>query len=407
MNATLKYAWKEIKRRKRRTFGIVLSFTIIAFIIVFVSTLARLTRDTTQSVLWDIGSHSVAYIPRLTVEGCCIQSYTTDRYDPDREGFLINNAPTNIIKPEQIDRIRRSPYVKDAAPFLMFRIKASTGTGEWVLGGLDLSRPVAYSSTVVAQKQLVEGNFLLEGDRHSIMVEKEFAAVHQLKPGSALTLGDSVYNVAAIVNPPLRPGKANIYMSLSDLRELVDTKLDEPINDPINAVLVESKGAKYHEKANADISRILGTNSRISSFGCYRPGTFSLGINWNTARAITLLVILSMFFLAVKIHFSSVVERRYDIGVLKAIGWRDQNVISQVMTESVLYSIAGGLIGITLALPALAWLPSSLTGGKDPMPGWWFIIAGILLPVAGGLLAGIISSGKAVRMNPAEILRVL
>ena len=97
MNLTFKYAWKEITRRKHKTAGSILSFAIMAFIIVFTTTLVQITRDTAQSVLWDIGSHSVAYIPRLTVEGCCIQSYTTDRYDPDREGFIVNNAPANII----------------------------------------------------------------------------------------------------------------------------------------------------------------------------------------------------------------------------------------------------------------------------------------------------------------------
>jgi len=408
MTDSLRYAWKEIKSRKRRSVGAILSYMLVGGIVVIVSSLATITRDSAQSVLIDIGAHSVAYIPRLTIEGCCIQKYATDRYDPDREGFIVNNAPSNIIPAEIINRIQQSPNVADASPYLMFRIRSSIGIGEWVLGGIDLTKPVAYRSTVVAEKQIVAGKFLQLEDKNLIMIESEFASINKLNVGSDLKLGDSMYKVAAIVQPPLRPGKANIYMSLNDLRELVATRLDEPLgNDIANAVLVESKGARYHQQALEDINTILGQSSRISSFGCSQPGISAMGISDNTAWTISAIVILCMFLLAMKIQYSSVIQRRFDIGVLKAIGWSNRDIFSQLMTEAMFYAVAGGLAGVIIAYIIVLSLPDDLMSGRESKVSYIILVAGILLPLAGGMMSGIIASFKAVHLQTAKILRMI
>lgn len=407
MSDSFRYAWKEIKRRKRRSTDAILSYVLVGAIVVVVSSLAGITRDSAQSVLWDLGAHSVAYIPRLTIEGCCIQTYATELYDPDREGFVANNAPTNIITADLIEKIRQSSNVADAAPYLMFRIRSSLGSGEWVLGGIDLTRPVAYPSTVVAEEQVVEGQFLRPDDKDLIMVEKEFASVYKLGAGSDLQLGDRMYKVAAVVNPPLRPGKANIYMTLPGLRELIATRLEEPVGNLTNAVLVESKGAKYHDLAKADIVNILGQSSRISSFGCSQPGMLAMGINENTAWTITAIVVLCMLLLAMKIQYSSVVQRRFDIGILKAIGWRDRNVVSQIMAEAFFYAFTGGIAGVVIAYMVVFSLPADLVSGMDAIVNPLILVAGLLLPLAGGLIAGVISSVKAVRLQTADILRMI
>jgi putative ABC transport system permease protein len=406
MSDSIRNALNEIIRRKKRSAGAVLSYLLMGAIVVIASSLAEITRDSAQSVLHNIGAHTVAYIPRLTIEGCCIQTYATDLYDPDREGFVINNAPTNIITGEMVEKIRRSPHVADAAPYLMFRIRNSRGHGEWIIGGIDLTRPTAHNATVVAAKQVVAGEFLHPGDSGQVMVDVEFAELNGLQPGSELVIGDKIFTVASIVNPPLRPGKANIYMTLSGLRKLIATRLEEPVEDPTNAVLVESKGAKFHDEAKKDIAEILGESSRISSYGCYQPGMLAMGINEGTAWTITAIVVISMFLLAMKIQYSSVIQRRNEIGILKAIGWRDWNLVSQFMAEAIFYAFTGGLAGIITALVVVASLPADLVTGLDALNPF-ILVAGILLPLIGGVSSGILSAARAVRMQPADILRML
>ena len=132
-----------------------------------------------------------------------------------------------------------------------------------------------------------------------------------------------------------------------------------------------------------------------------------MGIHENTAWTITLIVVFCMLLLAVKIQYSSVIERRNDIGILKAVGWRDRNVVSQLMAETLLCSIAGGVAGVLIAIGIVYSLPAELTSGSNTVPGPFILAAGIFLPLAGGLTAGLTSSIKAVRMQPADILRMI
>jgi ABC-type lipoprotein release transport system permease subunit len=194
-------------------------------------------------------------------------------------------------------------------------------------------------------------------------------------------------------------------MTLPDLRELIATRLEEPVKEPTNAVLVESKGAKYHNQAKADISKILGQSSRITSYGCSQPGMLAMGINENTALTITIIVVLCMFLLAMRIQYSSVIQRRFDIGILKAIGWRNRNVVSQIMAEAFFYALTGGIVGVIIAYFIIHLLPSDFISGKNTIIDPLILIAGLLLPLAGGLISGVISSVKAVRMQTADILR--
>jgi hypothetical protein len=402
MRKSFIYALREMNRRKWRAAGMVMSYFMLAVIVVLVSVASFSTRDATQGALWDIGAHTVAYTPMLTIEVCCVQDYGTDRYDPEREGFVVNNAPSRLIMPGKINMIRQSPNVADAAPYLMFKIRSSLGGGEWILGGIDLNRPVAHDATVVARKNLVEGAFLETGEMKKVMIEQEFAGAYGLAVGSELILGDVSYEVGAIVNPPLRPGKANVYMDLNALRELINTRLDVNAEEPVNAVLVESKGAQFHEAAKADVAEILGQASRISSYGCYKPGAMAMGIGQNTAAGIVFVVIISMLFLAMRIQFASVVQRQKDIGILKALGWYNRNVTGQLMAEAVLSSLTGGLLGV-----CLSWLIIQLNSGVFKTDSIAMLFVGLLLPLAGGLISGYISSRKAARMQTADILRTI
>ena len=65
---------------------------------------------------------------------------------------------------------------------------------------------------------------------------------------------------------------------------------------------------------------------------------------WVTS--IILLAAVTLFFL--RSQFGSVVERTKDIGILKAIGWTNSEVIKQIFFESLLQGPAGGIAGICL-----------------------------------------------------------
>jgi len=48
----------------------------------------------------------------------------------------------------------------------------------------------------------------------------------------------------------------------------------------------------------------------------------------------------------------NIAERAREIGVLKAVGWTNRNVVSQLMSESVIQCFMAGILGLLIALVA-------------------------------------------------------
>jgi putative ABC transport system permease protein len=96
-------------------------------------------------------------------------------------------------------------------------------------------------------------------------------------------------------------------------------------------------------------------------------------------------------------------ERTREIGLRKALGARRTDIMAQVLTESVVLSIFGGIVG-TLLGGGLALLISALT----PVPAaieLWSVMLGIGITAAVGLFFGLYPAMRAARLDPIEALR--
>jgi len=102
----------------------------------------------------------------------------------------------------------------------------------------------------------------------------------------------------------------------------------------------------------------------------------------------------------------SVRERTEELGVLKALGFTNQRVLSLVLAESCVIAVVGGLAGMALALLVVPVI-GKLIANMLPvfyLPGR-FILIGAGLVLALGLAAGILPAFQAMRLQIAVALR--
>jgi len=103
------------------------------------------------------------------------------------------------------------------------------------------------------------------------------------------------------------------------------------------------------------------------------------------------------------IMLASILERTREIGVRRAIGAKQKDIIRQFLVEAVLISFSGGLIGIVFGFGMsrlIAWL-----AGWSTIMTMSSIALAFLFSVSVGLAFGIYPARKAARLDPVEAIR--
>jgi putative ABC transport system permease protein len=121
------------------------------------------------------------------------------------------------------------------------------------------------------------------------------------------------------------------------------------------------------------------------------------------AGAIGFITLMGAAIGLMHIMLVAVSERTREVGLIKALGARKNNIRSQFLYESIIISLLGAAIGIFLGVlvgNAVGMLLE--TGFIIP---WNIIIAGILICSMVGLAAGIYPAWKASKLDPIVALR--
>ncbi|PYS79844.1 MAG: ABC transporter permease [Acidobacteria bacterium] len=98
----------------------------------------------------------------------------------------------------------------------------------------------------------------------------------------------------------------------------------------------------------------------------------------------------------------SVVERTREIGLRKAVGARRTDILTQFLTEAVIMTILGGLLGIASGF-LLAYLISQALGFPFII-SQWSVVLGVCISSAAGLMSGIWPAWQAARLDPVTAL---
>lgn len=105
---------------------------------------------------------------------------------------------------------------------------------------------------------------------------------------------------------------------------------------------------------------------------------------------------------------SAVNERRVEIGIFRAIGFRQRNVATIILTEALVLGVVAGLAGYLIGFGLAQLLPVVGKGAVTPIrPEPLLLVAAVGLSVIIGLVASLIPARRAAGLDPVESLKSL
>jgi len=163
--------------------------------------------------------------------------------------------------------------------------------------------------------------------------------------------------------------------------------------EPLQKRLVAALTDKYdgEEFSAVTQTQILGTIGRI------------LGLLTLVLSAIAAISLVVGGVGVSNIMLVSVRERTREIGLRKALGARQRDILLQFLIEAVLLCVVGGLIGIGIGVGV-----SLLVGSVSPLPAviaWWSPALAFGVSAAVGIFFGVAPARRAGRLDPVVALR--
>jgi putative ABC transport system permease protein len=100
----------------------------------------------------------------------------------------------------------------------------------------------------------------------------------------------------------------------------------------------------------------------------------------------------------------SVTERTREVGLRKAVGAKDRDILIQFLVEAVTLSVLGGLFGVILGVGG-AWLITPLLGGMQALVTPQSVALALAVSLGIGIFFGLYPANRAARLNPIDALR--
>ncbi|HET8823742.1 MAG TPA: ABC transporter permease [Terriglobales bacterium] len=164
------------------------------------------------------------------------------------------------------------------------------------------------------------------------------------------------------------------------------------------------------QSATDQIKRVIQSRHRAESVYNVSNLTALVSLAESTANVLTmvLLAIAAVVLLVsgigiMNIMLATVSARIREIGIRKALGATNREIRFQFLSEAVLISVGGGLLGVIIGL-AIPYSVRFLTQYRLPISGLSAIVA-ILVSSLVGIFFGTIPAARAAKLDPVESLR--
>ena len=363
----------------------------------------NLTRTKMRSLLASLGIViGVIAIASLGMFGVALQySFTQNLGDIGNQITVSPNAAENVTELTERD-------VRDIR-----RVASPTATVAPVKQRVE---PVSFDRRTTG-RQLVYGvenpaelyeareGRITEPFRTGALVGANIAEEHDLHPGSTITVNESTVRVRAVL------AEGDAFSSLNPDNRILLPASSFQERGYSQVYVIESSGSRANETAMAIRNSL---NDRQERVNVMELGSIVDTIEQQFQIINTVLVGIASISLLVagisilNVMLMSTVERREEIGVLRAVGYQKRDVLKVMLMEATLLGVLGGVAGVVLSLGAGLAINHYTVGDATAvfrMANAWYLGAAFSFGVVTSIVSGLYPAWKAASEEPVEALR--
>jgi putative ABC transport system permease protein len=263
------------------------------------------------------------------------------------------------------------------------------------------------------------GRLLKDGDVNKVVLGHNFGADKvgldkPMRSGDKVLINNKSFEVVGIT---VKKGS----FIFDNIVHLNEKPLDDLVNygDEIDVIVAQAKSKDSIDKTKEDIEKKLRKTRDVKKgeedFSVSTPEAALSTVNAVLAGVQAFVVIIASLSILVgglgivNTMTTSVLERKREIGIMKAIGAKNSDIFIQFFIESGLLGLVGGIVGVILGV-ALGFLGTQGINGfigaeTQPEISFVLIVASLIGSFFVGAIAGIVPAMRAAKENPVEALR--
>ncbi len=323
--------------------------------------------------------------------------------------MMIGESPRDLTVDDAM-ALERSANVARVAPTIF-----GSGNASWRERQREINVLGTTAEMLAVQRWSVQaGRFLPDGDMDiatpvcvlGIVVRDElFGSADPL--GNWLRIGDTRCRVIGVLAQAGVTGP----FDTDELVILPVASAQQIFNSPgLTRVLVESVSRDTLEAARRDIISIVRARhqgeedvtvvSQDAVLATFNSIFDAISFALAGIAAISLVV---AGVLIMNVMLVAVSQRTREIGLLKALGAKQRQIIALFLTEAVFLSILGALAGLGIGLIGARLMNAAVPIVEFSAPPW-AMAAAVAIAMASGLLFGILPARRAARLDPVQAL---
>lgn len=325
---------------------------------------------------------------------------------------FLTAMSTSTITEEDLKSVQQTKGVEAAAPLALITgsIKSGNvaGRGQIIATTKDLAKviDVKMHTGSFLEDNITAGSVVLGRDLAVELTGSDVSIGHMIKlRGQEFTITGIMQNFkeSSAVNP------------LLDINRTAFVTIDTGRDFHANGLQIAQINARLGEKVDIgkvskDVKqRLLENHSDEEDFSVLSPADSQKvtdNMFWVVSAMIGAVAAISIVVGGIgimNIMLVSVTERTREIGIRKAVGATNHQILLQFLVEALIMSVAGGLLGLGLGYVMAFFIGTSFN--ILPVLTWWIVLMSLAISVGVGLIFGIWPGLRAAGKDPIEALR--